>query len=150
MDRRLYEAALAGSATSLLELLQKDALVLDWVLVTSVPDTPLHIAAILGHIDFAREILTRKREFAFALNSQGFSPLHLAAAKGYIEIVNELLKADSSGGICLVRDGDGRTSSCRCHQRTLNCPAEAPSSQTRSGSCKDRSRRDDPTPERKT
>ncbi|RWR90185.1 ankyrin repeat-containing protein BDA1-like protein [Cinnamomum micranthum f. kanehirae] len=109
MDKRLYEAALAGSATSLLELLREDALVLDKALVACVSDTPLHIAAILGHVDFAREILNQKREFAFELNSQGFTPLHLAAAKGYIEIVKELLQTDSSGDICLVRDGDGRT-----------------------------------------
>lgn len=109
MDNRLYKAALAGSATSLLELLREDELILDRALVASVPDTPLHIAAILGHVDFAREILTRKREFAFELNSQGFSPLHLAAAKGYIDIVNELLETDPTGDICLVRDRDGRT-----------------------------------------
>ncbi|XXG60798.1 hypothetical protein AAC387_Pa04g2622 [Persea americana] len=109
MDKRLYEAALAGSATSLLELLHEDALILDRALVSCASDTPLHIAAILGHVDFAREMLTQKREFAFELNSQGFTPLHLAAAKGYIEIVKELLQTGSSGDICLVRDGDGRT-----------------------------------------
>ncbi|XXG60802.1 hypothetical protein AAC387_Pa04g2625 [Persea americana] len=62
MDKRLYEAALAGSATSLLELLREDELILHRALVASISDTPLHIAAILGHIDFAREILAHKQD----------------------------------------------------------------------------------------
>ncbi|RWR90188.1 ankyrin repeat-containing-like protein [Cinnamomum micranthum f. kanehirae] len=109
MDKRLYEAALAGSTSSLLELLWEDELILDRVLVGSATGNPLHIAAILGHVDFARAILTRKPDFAFELNSQGSSPLHLAAANGFTEIVHELLNVDSSGNICLVRDRDGRT-----------------------------------------
>lgn len=60
LDIRLYEASLAGSAATLLELLCEDELILDRALVASISDTPLHIAAILGYIDFAREILAHK------------------------------------------------------------------------------------------
>ncbi|KAF8401046.1 hypothetical protein HHK36_014349 [Tetracentron sinense] len=107
MERRLHEAALMGSVASLNELLQEDALILDRVIVACVTDTPLHIAAILGHVDFVREILNRKPEFACEINLRRSSPLHLASAKGYIEIVKDLLSINSD--MCLAHDRDGRT-----------------------------------------
>ena len=73
MDKRLYEAALAGSATSLLELLREDELILHRALVASISDTPLHIAAILGHIDFAREILAHKQDSILAHKQDSLS-----------------------------------------------------------------------------
>ncbi|XP_058112285.1 ankyrin repeat-containing protein BDA1-like [Magnolia sinica] len=104
MDVKLYEAALMGNVQSLFEILVEDPLILERV---SVKESPLHTAALLGHVDFAKEILRRKPQLARESNSQGFSPLHLASAKGHLEIVKELLKADSD--MCLVRDRDGRT-----------------------------------------
>ncbi|KAJ4957379.1 hypothetical protein NE237_024490 [Protea cynaroides] len=105
MERRLYEAALEGNVIALIELLQEDAFVLDRI-VTSV-ETPLHIAAMLGHVSFAKEILNRKPEFAGEFNFQRCSPLHLASVKGHIQIVKLLLSLNPS--VCLVRDCDGRT-----------------------------------------
>ncbi|XP_043705171.1 ankyrin repeat-containing protein At2g01680-like [Telopea speciosissima] len=77
------------------------------MMITSFNETPLHIAAILGHVDFAREILRRKPELATELDSERYSPLHLASAEGNLEMVKELLKINSN--VCCVADFDGRT-----------------------------------------
>ncbi|KAL6344646.1 hypothetical protein AAG906_002552 [Vitis piasezkii] len=63
-------------------------------------------AALLGHVDFAKEILLQKPELAAELDYRRSSPLHLAAAKGYIEIVKELLFVNPE--MCLACDRDGR------------------------------------------
>ena len=52
MERRIYEAAVEGSVISLLNLLQEDPLVLDRFMVGCYAETPLHIASMLGHLDF--------------------------------------------------------------------------------------------------
>ncbi|KAF8406847.1 hypothetical protein HHK36_005968 [Tetracentron sinense] len=107
MERKLHEAAMKGSVTSLLELLQEDPLLLDRIIAACIADTPLHIAVMLGHIDFAKQVLSRRPELASESDSKGSSPLHLASAKGYEELVKELLLIDSE--ICLSRDQNGRT-----------------------------------------
>uniref|UniRef100_A0A5B7AXJ0 PGG domain-containing protein n=1 Tax=Davidia involucrata TaxID=16924 RepID=A0A5B7AXJ0_DAVIN len=107
MEKRLSEAAVKGSVDSLLELLQEDPLILDRTIVSCISETPLHIASILGHLDFVREILSRKPELASELDSHGSSPLHLASAKGHLQIVKELLLVDP--GMCTVCDTDGRS-----------------------------------------
>eukprot|EP00261_Vitis_vinifera_P033543 XP_019074786.1 PREDICTED: ankyrin-3-like isoform X4 [Vitis vinifera] len=105
MEQMLYEAAAQGSVTSLYELLLKDPLIIDRVML-NYTETPLHIAALLGHADFAKEILLQKPELAAELDYRRSSPLHLAAAKGYIEIVKELLFVNPE--MCLACDRDGR------------------------------------------
>ncbi|KAA8523287.1 hypothetical protein F0562_009710 [Nyssa sinensis] len=107
MEKRLSEAALKGSVDSLLELLQEDPLILDRAIVSCISESPLHIASMLGHVDFVREILSRKPELATELDSQGCSPLHLASVKGHLKIVKELLLVDPE--MCVVRNIDGRT-----------------------------------------
>ena len=104
--KRFNEAAMKGSVTSLLELLQEDPDILNKS-TSSLSDTPLHIAALLGHSAFARQLLTQKPELATELNSHGSSPLHVAAAKGYVEIVKDLLSVNPD--MCLAKDRDGRT-----------------------------------------
>ncbi|KAA8535156.1 hypothetical protein F0562_030159 [Nyssa sinensis] len=106
MERMLFEAAVEGSVTSLVGLLQDDPLILDRVIVNCFNETPLHVAAMLGHTDFVKEILRRKPELAREVNSRQSSPLHLASAKGYVEIVQALLSANSE--MCLAGDRDGR------------------------------------------
>lgn len=70
-------------------------------------DSPLHIAALLGQSDIARELLNQNPQLARQLNSNGYSPLHIASAKGHVEIVKQLLLIDPS--MCLALDQDGRT-----------------------------------------
>ncbi|KAK4854576.1 hypothetical protein QYF36_026147 [Acer negundo] len=106
MERRIYEAAVEGSVISLLNLLQEDPLVLDRFMVGCYPETPLHIASMLGHLDFVQEILNRKPEMAGELDARKSSPLHLATAKGYLEIVKKLVSVNPE--MCFARDRDGR------------------------------------------
>ncbi|KAK9099465.1 hypothetical protein Syun_026510 [Stephania yunnanensis] len=114
MRKALFEASLDGNVFALNELLEEDPLALERT-ITSSSETPLHIAAMLGHVEFAREILSRKPELASELDSEkniemvrelarvapdvclstdsdGRTPLHLAAMKGRIEIMKELFR----------------------------------------------------------
>ncbi|GFY80532.1 hypothetical protein Acr_01g0003410 [Actinidia rufa] len=103
----LYEASLNGNVESLNELLQQDRLTLARVSLTCFNETPLHIAAMQGHVEFAKALLSHKPDLVTELDSHGRSPLHLASANGYIEIVKLLLAADTCA--CTIRDEDGRT-----------------------------------------
>nr|XP_029117215.1 ankyrin repeat-containing protein At2g01680-like [Elaeis guineensis] len=106
MEARLEAASLAGDLGAFLQLLQEDSLLLDRLSTTHhTSNNPLHRAALLGHADFASEILSRKPELAQDLNEQGFSPLHLASANSHLLVVKELLKVGSD--LCLIQDKDG-------------------------------------------
>lgn len=108
LEKKLYDATLKGDVETLEALMREDELVLARVSVTSCFDqTPLHLAAMLGHFDFAKSLLRHKPNFATWLDSQDRSPLHFASANGYVNIVKLLLQEDPSA--CLVRDEDGRT-----------------------------------------
>ncbi|XP_048133717.1 ankyrin repeat-containing protein ITN1-like isoform X2 [Rhodamnia argentea] len=102
MESELYEAALKGNVASLLELLGKDELLLDRIMTGNHTETPLHIAAMLGHLEFVEEVLARKAELAREQDSRSSTPLHLAAAKGYVNLVATLLRVGPE--ICFVRD----------------------------------------------
>ncbi|RVX05310.1 Ankyrin repeat-containing protein ITN1 [Vitis vinifera] len=110
-EKRLYEASVDGSVNSLKQLMKEDPLALARASVTCFDETPLHIAAMLGHLDFAKALASHKPDMAMimttAIDLQGRSPLHLASANGHIEIVNMLLSLNSN--ICLICDEDGRT-----------------------------------------
>ncbi|KAM7508870.1 hypothetical protein LguiA_019323 [Lonicera macranthoides] len=93
MDRRLIEAAWTGNIEYLFKLLEEDRCMLHSVALAG-GETPLHIACMAGHLNFVREVLKLKRDFAKELNQDGFTPLHIATAHGHIEIVKELLKMD--------------------------------------------------------
>ncbi|RWR84307.1 ankyrin repeat-containing-like protein [Cinnamomum micranthum f. kanehirae] len=123
MDGRLFEAAIRGNKQKLVELLQEDPLILDQAMEIrgnkqklvelldqamdecTGKESPLHLGALYGHVDFVREILLQKRELARVLNSQGQSPLHLASARGHVGVVKEILSADPYA--CFVRDKAG-------------------------------------------
>ncbi|XP_027182394.1 ankyrin repeat-containing protein BDA1-like [Coffea eugenioides] len=114
MDRRLCEAALGGDVTALCQLLQDDPLALAKAALKCEDKNPLHIAAILGQVDFVKAIL--QVDFAYimclARDQDGGNPLHLAAMYGRLEVLQELLyagsQANSAHSMCLARDRDGR------------------------------------------
>ncbi|KAL3745631.1 hypothetical protein ACJRO7_014707 [Eucalyptus globulus] len=106
MESELYEAAMKGDVPSLLELLKKDKLLLDRIMIGNHTETPLHIAAMLGHLEFVEEVLAQKPELVREQDSQSLTPLHLAAAKGYLDIVVSLLRVGPE--ICFVHDKYGR------------------------------------------
>ncbi|KAI3950809.1 hypothetical protein MKW92_005474, partial [Papaver armeniacum] len=108
MEKRLYEASLSGSVSSLTELLEEDQLILDEVVTGGFyGTTPLHIAAMRSHVDFAVEVLSIKPDLASELDSQGFSPLHLACSRKNVRMVEVLLAADPY--VCKVLDQQGMT-----------------------------------------
>ncbi|XP_022724318.1 ankyrin repeat-containing protein ITN1-like [Durio zibethinus] len=103
---QLYEAALSGSLPTLTMLIRNDPQILHRASLSSRPETPLHISALSGHLDFTKDLLTRKPELASRLDSFKCSPLHLASAEGHTEIVKALLGANKE--VCLVADEEGR------------------------------------------
>lgn len=106
MDPELKEASRIENVDTLNQLLQRDSLLLDRLTIIPFPtNNPIHIASLLGHADFVREILKQRPELARDLNEQGLSPLHLASAKGHLLVVKELLKVGSK--LCLIVDKDG-------------------------------------------
>ncbi|KAI3729928.1 hypothetical protein L6452_18601 [Arctium lappa] len=108
MDRNLFEASLTGNVQVLNALLQEDDFILDRVSLTCFNETPLDIAAMRGHLDFVRILLSKKPSLAMSLDSQRRTALHLASAQGHVEIVRELLYVMGSEA-CGFRDQDGRT-----------------------------------------
>ncbi|XP_061998946.1 uncharacterized protein LOC133716223 [Rosa rugosa] len=102
----LYEAAVAGSVSSLKRLIQKDPLILNKVSLTHFSETPLHISALLGHFDFTKAVLTHNSRLATVRDSLRRPPLLLASSEGHKETVQALLKAYPDA--CLFRDQDGR------------------------------------------
>ncbi|CAK7345799.1 unnamed protein product [Dovyalis caffra] len=105
MDSRvLFDAAFTGDVNTLQELIQEDPLVLHTVTVAT-SNTPLHIAALLGHTQFAMEVMQNYPGLADELNQQGLSPIHLASAKGHRETVREMLVRRPD--LALIKDEDG-------------------------------------------
>ncbi|KAL7099105.1 hypothetical protein ACP275_09G061400 [Erythranthe tilingii] len=98
-----------GSISSLQKMLNQDPLVLDRFSVNSFSDTPLHVAAMLGHTDFVKEIVSIKPELVNELNSHKSSPLHLASSKGHVGVVKAILSSVDTQTICLARDRNGLT-----------------------------------------
>ncbi|KAI7988550.1 Ankyrin repeat-containing protein BDA1 [Camellia lanceoleosa] len=70
-------------------------------------ETPLHVAASAGQIDFALEILRLKPSFGKKLNPEGLSPLHLALQNKHSETVRRLVKFDSE--LIRVKGREGLT-----------------------------------------
>lgn len=106
---KLYEASMEGSVATLKSLIQEDPLILSKISLTTFGETPLHVAALLGHKDFTRELLSHKPKgprFASQLDLLRRSPLHLASAEGHAEIVEALLEVNVD--MCLVPDEDGK------------------------------------------
>ncbi|KAL1093643.1 hypothetical protein V6Z11_D06G044700 [Gossypium hirsutum] len=106
MEKRLYNATKNGDKNELLCLLHEDAQLLDRFTKARYPETPLHIAAMLGHSEFVDELLIRMPELAKELDSRRPSALHLAVGKGHGQIVIRLLQVNPD--MCLICDIDGR------------------------------------------
>ncbi|KAE8124862.1 hypothetical protein FH972_019709 [Carpinus fangiana] len=102
----LYEASLNGCVSTLNTLIQRDPLILNKVSLTSLSETPLHVATLLGHLEFCKVLICKKPKLTEEVDSLGRTPLHLASAEGHTEIVQALLQANAD--VCLAHDQDGR------------------------------------------
>uniref|UniRef100_A0A803LAK4 Uncharacterized protein n=1 Tax=Chenopodium quinoa TaxID=63459 RepID=A0A803LAK4_CHEQI len=70
-------------------------------------NTPSYIAAILGDVDFAKELLRRKPTLVSEVDLHKSTPLHLASATNNVEFVTLLLNV-SPGNVCRAQDALGR------------------------------------------
>lgn len=71
---------------------------------TSFRRNPLHIAAMIGHVEFAKKILLSNPQLASEIDSQGFTPLHLASTRSNVGMVRVLLDANIDVDACTVQD----------------------------------------------
>ncbi|XP_023750091.1 ankyrin repeat-containing protein At5g02620 [Lactuca sativa] len=108
MNPNLFDASLTGNVQLLNALLQEDELVLDRIPLSCFSETPLHIAALRGHLDFVKILVRKKPKLAMSLDSQRRTALHLASTEGHVEIVCELLNVMSPEG-WRFHDQEGRT-----------------------------------------
>jgi len=102
-------AAQQGNIDSLYILIEQNPHVLEDIDSIPFVETPLHVAARAGHIEFVNEIMTLKPSFSWKLNLQGFRPVHLALEHDHttlvyhlIEMDKELVRAKMRGGLTLL------------------------------------------------
>lgn len=108
MDLHLLQKAAAnGDVASLRAVLLHNSIALHEMLATTTVDTPLLIAAALGHHEFVKEIMSRMPNLARQSGKRGAYPLHMAAASGHVRVVAELLEVGGQE-LCRLRDKDGR------------------------------------------
>ena len=75
-------------------LIGEDVKLLECIDKLPFVNTPLHIAASYGNIQFALEMMSLKPSFARKLDPNEFSPIHRALQNGHIEPVHQLLQYD--------------------------------------------------------
>lgn len=109
MDSSLFLAAREGNVEALRTLLQANPLLLEEATI-STSRTPLHIASMLGHIDFVKELIKSKNnvnDYVNELDQNGFSAIHLACANGHRQVITELLVVNNE--LCNLKGKDGMT-----------------------------------------
>ncbi|PAN45162.1 hypothetical protein PAHAL_9G098000 [Panicum hallii] len=91
MDPELYKAATHGKVAILKQLLQDKGR--PGILSSTTPqrNTPLHLAALHGHTEFAREVLQKNNGLIVARNVDGDTPLHLAAKEDKMKVAELLV-----------------------------------------------------------
>lgn len=107
MDESLRQAARTGKLNGLYTVIQRNGNVLRHFDEVEFIETPLHIAAEEGCIEFAMEMMNLKPSFARKLNHQGLSPLHIAVRKGHKEMALRFLEIDTH--LVRVRGKKGKT-----------------------------------------
>ncbi|KAL2323362.1 hypothetical protein Fmac_027741 [Flemingia macrophylla] len=101
---KLYEASLNGNVSALNTLIQRDPLILNRISLSPFSETPLHIASLLGHLQFCEVLLKSKPSLASEADSEGRFPLHLASAEGHTKVVKALLLINPDACFALDKD----------------------------------------------
>ncbi|XP_045790327.1 ankyrin repeat-containing protein BDA1-like [Trifolium pratense] len=90
----------------LYEAIEDNPSILDIIDSKQFVETPLHIAASRGQIQFANEIMNLKPSFASKLNPKGFSPIHLAMQENqnrmvlsFVDMNKDLVRVKGKGGL---------------------------------------------------
>lgn len=100
----LYEASLKGCVSTLQTLIQRNPLILNRVSLSPFSETPLHIASLLGHLEFCEALVKIKPSLVSEADLEGRFPLHLACAEGHSEVVKLLLLTNPD--VCYAVDKD--------------------------------------------
>ncbi|XP_052884220.1 ankyrin repeat-containing protein BDA1-like [Gossypium arboreum] len=90
----LKNAAQNGDVNKLYQAIAKDSNVLEHYDKTPFAETPLHIAATRGHINFALEIMRLKPSLSKKLDEQGWSPMHVALQHNQTAMVYRLIETE--------------------------------------------------------
>ncbi|CAI9093758.1 OLC1v1029319C1 [Oldenlandia corymbosa var. corymbosa] len=93
LEELVYDAAVENNVTMLRQLLEEDSLILDKATLHSQDKSPLHIAAMLGNVEFVNEVIRASPDLCLAGDRHGRLPLHLAAIKGRFSVLQELVHA---------------------------------------------------------
>ena len=65
MEKRLFDATLEGDVSALETMIQENPLILERSLsLTSFHETPLHVAVLRGHLEFAKALLSHNPKLA--------------------------------------------------------------------------------------
>ncbi|KAL3500818.1 hypothetical protein ACH5RR_039911 [Cinchona calisaya] len=100
MEKNLYAAALEGDITTFLQLLAEDHLLLEKAILNCEDKNPLHLAAMMGHVDFIEAILQLNDSSSYyyhmclARDRNGRNPLQLAVIYGKLDVLRVLLHND--------------------------------------------------------
>ncbi|XP_044497574.1 ankyrin repeat-containing protein BDA1-like [Mangifera indica] len=84
---------------------KNDPFILYKISLTRFTGTPLHISALLGHVEFTKAIVSQKPQLGAELDTFELSPLHPAVAEGHSEIVKELLLANKDSSMFTDQEG---------------------------------------------
>lgn len=104
---KLTDAAEAGNIDLLYAVIQTDSSILENIDSKQFVETPLHIAASRGHIQFSIEVMNLKPSLAWKLNPQGFSPIHLAMQNGQKRTVSRFV--DMNKDLVRIKGREGLT-----------------------------------------
>jgi len=102
-DIELFGAAMTGDLIDVQTALENGA---NPNFKNNIGWTPIHLAAVKGHVEIVRVLLERGADPNAKENIYGWTPLHIAANIGYFRIVKLLLERGADPN---AKDNDGRT-----------------------------------------
>ncbi|KAL3500831.1 hypothetical protein ACH5RR_039924 [Cinchona calisaya] len=116
MDERLYNAMLKGDLSTFNQLIGEDSLLLGKAILNRKDKNPLHLATIMGNVDFIKEIFLHLNDsstrdyMCLAGDRDGRNPLHLAAMFGKLEVLQVLIRMrnQAASQMCLAFYRDDR------------------------------------------